>query len=115
VNATRTRLGEVQFRAAWDAGRALTLLQATQEALAIEPADAPKPDSPQFSFGLTHREVEVLRLIVAGLPDKQIADALFMSPRTAQKHAATIFAKLGVNTRTAAASIAIRSGIVSTE
>jgi DNA-binding CsgD family transcriptional regulator len=75
------------------------------------PAAAPAPNV----FGLTEREVEVLRLIATGLSDREIGDALFISPRTAQKHAATIFGKLGVNTRTAAATAAIRVGIVATD
>jgi DNA-binding NarL/FixJ family response regulator len=59
--------------------------------------------------------VEVLRLLVAGHTDRQIADALFISHRTAQGHVAGIFNKLGVNSRTAAATAAIRDGLVSPE
>jgi DNA-binding NarL/FixJ family response regulator len=112
---TQERLGEERFRVFWDEGHALTLAQATEEALSIESPAMPKPGKDALPFGLTQRELDVLHLIVAGLPDKQIADTLFMSPRTAQKHAATIFAKLGVSSRTAAAALAIRSGITSNE
>ncbi len=58
--------------------------------------------------GLTAREREVLSLLVTGLTDLQIADWLFISHRTTQVHVAGIFAKLGVNTRTAAATAAHR-------
>ncbi len=66
-------------------------------------------------FGLTARELEVLRLLVAGLTDRQIAEELFISRRTAQGHVASIFNKLGVNSRTAAATAALRDGLVDTE
>jgi DNA-binding NarL/FixJ family response regulator len=65
--------------------------------------------------GLTPREVEVLRLLVAGRTDREIAEELFISRRTAQGHVANIFAKLGVNSRTAAATAALRAGLVADE
>jgi DNA-binding CsgD family transcriptional regulator len=61
---------------------------------------------------LTDREIDVLRLLIEGLSDREIGDALFISPRTSQKHVANIFYKMDVSTRTAAATLAIRSGIV---
>ncbi len=51
---------------------------------------------------LTPREKEVLRLIAAGKRNKEIADLLGCSPRTAHKHTENIFEKLCVQTRTAA-------------
>jgi len=56
--------------------------------------------------------MDVLRLLVAGHSDRHIAEALFISHRTAQGHVASIFNKLGVNSRTAAATTAIRFGLV---
>ena len=55
-----------------------------------------------YPAGLTAREVEVLRLVAAGLSNREIADRLFLSPRTVKAHVANIFAKLGVHTRAAA-------------
>jgi DNA-binding NarL/FixJ family response regulator len=53
----------------------------------------------------------VLRLLAAGGSDKQIADALFITRRTASKHVSAILAKLEVDSRTAAVATALRLGI----
>jgi DNA-binding NarL/FixJ family response regulator len=62
--------------------------------------------------GLTPREQEVLGLLAAGKTDREIAEALFVSVRTVEGHVARIFGKLGVRTRTAAATVAIAAGHV---
>ena len=54
----------------------------------------------------------MLRLLVEGRANAEIADALFIGVRTARMHVASILAKLGVPTRTAAAALAIRHGLV---
>jgi DNA-binding CsgD family transcriptional regulator len=61
---------------------------------------------------LTPRETEVLRLLVQRLTDPEIAATLFLSPRTVSNHVASIFAKLDVNNRRAAAAVATRRGLV---
>ena len=53
---------------------------------------------------MTGRELEVLRLAATGQSDQEIAEALFISPRTVSRHLTAIFAKLDVKTRTAAAA-----------
>jgi DNA-binding CsgD family transcriptional regulator len=63
------------------------------------------------SHALTPRETEVLRLVAAGLTDRQIGEALFISHTTARTHVRNLLAKLGVNTRTAAAAYAHRHGL----
>jgi non-specific serine/threonine protein kinase len=60
---------------------------------------------------LTPREIEVLQLLTDGMSDREIGDALYISHRTAMRHVANILAKLGVNSRTAAAALAHRHGI----
>jgi HD-GYP domain-containing protein (c-di-GMP phosphodiesterase class II) len=62
--------------------------------------------------GLTEREVDVLRLLVRGHVDKEIAVALGISHRTVHHHNHSIFAKLEVSTRGAAALLAIEQGLL---
>ena len=65
------------------------------------------------SRGLTRREIEVLRLIMQGLPDKVIAHRLERSVETARSHVKAILMKLGASSRAAAVAIARRRGLVS--
>jgi DNA-binding NarL/FixJ family response regulator len=58
--------------------------------------------------GLTPREVEVLRLIAAGKSNRAIADELFLSVRTVERHITNIHSKLGTHTKLDAAAFAIR-------
>ena len=62
--------------------------------------------------GLSARELEVLRLVAAGRTNHAIAIELFVSERTVHRHLSNIFDKLGVHSRTAAASYAIQHRIV---
>jgi DNA-binding NarL/FixJ family response regulator len=64
----------------------------------------------QERLGLTERESEVLLWISYGKSNADISDVLIISPRTVQKHLERIYEKLGVETRAAAAAMAIRSG-----
>jgi DNA-binding CsgD family transcriptional regulator len=61
--------------------------------------------------GLTPREVEVLRLLVDGRSNRQIAEQLFISGKTASVHVTNILAKLGVHSRLEAAATARRLGL----
>lgn len=61
---------------------------------------------------LTAREVEIMQHVVEGKRNKEIAAALFVSEVTVMTHLRNIYAKLGVNDRTAALSVAVRRGIV---
>jgi DNA-binding NarL/FixJ family response regulator len=72
-----------------------------------DPQSAP-PTGPE---GLTTREIEVLRLLVAGRTDREVADTLFISPRTASKHVSAILTKLDVTSRAEAAILALQRGI----
>lgn len=60
---------------------------------------------------LSAREIEVLRLVAEGLTDAQVAVQLTISPRTVQRHLSSIYSKLHVTSRTAAARIAVAQGL----
>jgi len=62
---------------------------------------------------LTERELEVLRLVAEGLANKAIADKLAISERTARTHVSNVLAKLGLTSRTQAALLAVREGLIS--
>jgi ATP/maltotriose-dependent transcriptional regulator MalT len=66
------------------------------------------PAGPAVPFGLTGRELEVLRLVAAGRSNQQIAAELFISPKTASVHVSSILGKLGVTSRVEAAAAAHR-------
>lgn len=67
---------------------------------------------PSGQHVLSRRELHVLRLIAAGLRDRQIAEALLVSPCTVSTHVTAILNKLGAESRTAAVAYAIRIGLV---
>jgi DNA-binding CsgD family transcriptional regulator len=71
----------------------------------------PQPTTHSSAEGLTTRELEVLRLLAAGRTDREIADTLFISPRTASKHVSAILTKLDVTSRAEAAILALQRGI----
>ena len=61
---------------------------------------------------LTSRELEVLRLVGAGKANKEIAADLVISERTARTHVSNVLRKIGVSSRTQAAVLAVREGLV---
>jgi ATP/maltotriose-dependent transcriptional regulator MalT len=85
-----------------------TRIDLAPSAAATPVARAPTPAEQR---GLTPREAEVLALVGAGRSNRQIAQALFISPKTASVHVSNILAKLGVHTRVEAAVIAHRLGL----
>jgi len=112
VAILRTQLTECAFDAAWDTGRRMSLDDAIALALDTE-TPAIQKNAPQTSVtaGLSPRELDVLHLVVEGRTNQEIADALFISPRTVAQHLRSIYTKLGVDSRTAAATWAVRHGI----
>ena len=62
-------------------------------------------------FGLTGREVEVLRLVARGRTDAEAAEELFISPRTVSQHLRNAYNKLGVNNRAEATRVAVEHGL----
>ena len=62
--------------------------------------------------GLSKREVEVLGLVIRGLSNRQMAEALFVSPKTVDHHIQHIYDKIGVSTRVGATLFALQHGLV---
>jgi DNA-binding NarL/FixJ family response regulator len=110
IAATRARLGEEAFAAAWAEGRTLTAEQAIEYAL--ERSETPEPAAPEpYPAGLSAREVEVLRLVAQGMTSALVAEELFISPNTVNRHLNSIYGKLGVSSRAAATRFAVEHGL----
>ncbi len=113
----RGEIGETRFQTAHAEGRELTQDQAVAEALTLlsawdaETIAASLPTE-QNDFELTPRERDVLQLLATGSTDREIAAALFVSPRTIQTHVANIRKKLDAGSRTEAAALAFRHDLV---
>jgi excisionase family DNA binding protein len=115
--SARTALGAEQWAALYGKGCALPLQEAVALALAVSvddrPVELPGPHRPVPRAGtLTARELQVLHLLVEGLSDKEIAEALGISRRTVSGHVEIILGKFNVPSRTAAATYATRHGLV---
>jgi DNA-binding NarL/FixJ family response regulator len=103
--------------------RALTLARAGEamldpavqrrllDTISMPPSTPVPPSQPrQLPDGLTHREVEVLRLIAGGLSNAEIADQLFLSNATVKTHINHIFSKAGLRDRAQAVHYAYKHG-----
>jgi DNA-binding CsgD family transcriptional regulator len=75
-------------------------------------SEAPPSVPARALYGLTGRELAVLRLLAAGRTNAQIAAELYISPSTASVHVSSILRKLGVSSRVQAATIAERAGLL---
>jgi DNA-binding CsgD family transcriptional regulator len=72
-----------------------------------EESDAAQVQALMALFKVTQRESEVLNWVIKGKTNRDIGEILGTSPRTVNKHLEHVFVKLGVETRTAAASLAM--------
>lgn len=70
------------------------------------------PKRREWPAGLTSREVDILRLLARGMSNKQIANALMISPKTTNTHIEHIYAKLGVTNRALASLFAAKHGLI---
>ena len=109
AHATAARLGAVPLL------REIELLaRHARIDLTEVPAAAPieREPSPIERLGLTAREAEVLGLVATGMSNREIAEALFISEKTASVHVSNILGKLSVSNRVEAAAVAYRLGIL---
>ena len=67
----------------------------------------PAPSPAGWPAELTDREVEVLRLIARGRSNREVAERLFISPKTVGRHVENLYRKIGVSSRAAAAVFAM--------
>jgi predicted ATPase/DNA-binding CsgD family transcriptional regulator len=123
VRLVHERLGQAGFAAAWRVGEHLSFEAAlalanpaasdphtgTRPAHLLAPAVPATPHGPD---DLSARELEILRLLAAGLTNKEIAARLVMSVNTVHSHVKSIFSKLDVTTRAAATRAALVRGLV---
>src|SRR5258707_15155071 len=125
VAAIRTTLGKDIFAVAWAQGRAMTsdqVINAQGRDVQVdagrqhgetgeEQIDSSPSPSPVYPAGLTAREVEVLRLVVRGLTNSEIARELGLSEKTIAHHLTHIFNKTSSVNRAAPAPFAIHHGL----
>jgi DNA-binding NarL/FixJ family response regulator len=79
---------------------------------AAAPRAARRRDGP---FGLTAREIDVLRLLARGLSNKEIAAELVITPKTVSNHVEHIYGKIGTRTRAGAGLFAMQHGLLPEE
>lgn len=105
VTRAREALGDSAFESAWSEGMALS----TQEAISYARRGRGARGRPASGWeSLTPTERDVIRLVSQGLPNKDVAARLFISPRTVQTHLTHVYAKLAVSSRVQLAREAAR-------
>ena len=110
---TRDASGDELIAAVRAVARGLTVLDPSIARTLLGPAPSTNADSgPSADETLTHRELEVVQLLAAGLPNKTIAYQLGISEHTAKFHVSSVLAKLGAASRTEAVTIAARRGLL---
>ena len=111
----RDALGEAAFDEEWRRGRAMTLQAAVEYALQPPPEPTEVSTSPPataYPAGLSAREVEVLKLVARGMTDPQIAEELYISPRTVNAHLRSVYHKIGSSTRAEATRFALEHDLL---
>jgi DNA-binding NarL/FixJ family response regulator len=87
-------------------------VQAEIVGLLADPAQPTLDEPGSASPHLSPRELEVLRLVACGKTDRQVAEALYISHRTAEWHVRNVLGKLGAANRAEAAALATRDGLL---
>jgi predicted ATPase/DNA-binding CsgD family transcriptional regulator len=110
IPIAKAQLGDAAWDVAWETGRSMSLDDAIALMRLPEPAPVAASAGSALSL-LSQREVEVLHLLVEGHSNKEIGDALSISPNTVANHVTNIMNKLGLDSRTAVATWAMRHGV----
>jgi DNA-binding CsgD family transcriptional regulator len=108
VASLRDDMGDNEFDAAWAEGAALSTEEAVTYALRGR-GERKRPSAGWES--LTPTELDVVRLVADGMPNKDIATRLFVSPRTVQSHLRHVYNKLGLTSRVQLAQEAARHSV----
>ena len=109
--AARAGTDKLAWEAAWAEGRRMSTEEAVQYAL--ERPEASETEAPRaFPAGLSAREAEILRLVARGMTNSQIAQELYISPRTVNTHLTSAYHKTGSATRVEAARFAQEHGLL---
>jgi ATP/maltotriose-dependent transcriptional regulator MalT len=110
----RATEAEREARRAFETFERLGAAHETQAARALLDVASEKPRrrSGPTGMAVTERELQVLRLVAAGLSNREIAGRLFLSEHTVKRHVANILTKLQLPSRTAAAAYAARQGVL---
>jgi DNA-binding CsgD family transcriptional regulator len=105
ITSLRNAMTDSEFEAAWAEGAALTV----DEAIAYAQRGRGERKRPSTGWdSLTPTELDVVRLVAEGIPNKDIATRLFISPRTVQSHLRHVYNKLGLTSRVQLAQEATR-------
>jgi non-specific serine/threonine protein kinase len=119
LETARSRLTEAAWEKAFMEGRAMGLDEAVEYALCTEgetdPATTPAPEEPsavQAPVALTRREEEVAAMVAQGMSNRQIAQDLYLSERTIEKHVSKILRKLNLASRTEIAAWATQKRLL---
>jgi DNA-binding CsgD family transcriptional regulator len=112
--SVRAQVGEEEFSRLQAEGRAMKLEEALSRALEPGPAQPTVRTTAQATAQdvLSAREAEVLGLVAEGLTDQEVAQRLYLSPRTVGQHLSSVYRKLGVRSRTAATREAAERGLI---
>jgi DNA-binding CsgD family transcriptional regulator len=96
VAQVRNALDDSEFGIAWNEGASMS----TEEAIAYAQRGRGERKRPSSGWdSLTPTELDVVRLVAEGIPNKEIAIRLFVSPRTVQSHLRHVYNKLGLTSR----------------